>query len=186
MSDSLKINLMILPEEGLKIAFSPDDEWLHRQLPVEELPDFSLAGADVRCHITRSGDTIYIRGELAAQISQECSRCLEPATVAIGGDFAYTMLPAKPQTAPDLELTTEELETGYYSGDFIDLAPIVCEQIVLQAPMKVLCRQECRGLCPHCGTNLNTVSCNCREEAIDARLAVLKNFKVKKKETKRG
>lgn len=181
MSDSLKINLMILPEEGLRITFSPDDEWLRRQFPSDELPDFSLAGADVRCHITRSGDTIYIRGELAAQISQECSRCLEPATHTIGGAFAYTMVPAKPQTDPDLELTVEDLETGYYSGDFIDLAPIVCEQIVLQAPMRVLCSEECRGLCPHCGTNLNTASCTCRDEMVDSRLAVLKNFKVKNK-----
>ena len=181
MSDSLKINLMILPEEGLKIAFSPDDEWLHRQLPVEELPDFSLAGADVRCHITRSGDTIYIRGELAAQISQECSRCLEPADgLPIGGDFAYTMLPAKPTTRPsDLELTTEELETGILTAVILSiLAPLSsAKQIVLQAPMKVLVLSGVPGaVCRTAARTSNTVSCKLPQEAIDARLAVLKKF----------
>lgn len=180
MSDSLKINLTILPEEGLRLAFSEDAAWFRGCFPEDELPEFSLVKADVHCLITRSGDTIYIRGELAAQISQECGRCLEPATIPIGGDFAYTMVPAKTETAQDVELTAEELETGYYSGDFIDLAPIICEEIVLQAPMRILCDDDCKGLCPHCGMNLNTGSCNCRSKLVDDRLAVLKNFKVKK------
>jgi uncharacterized protein len=179
MSDSLKINLTILPEEGLRLAFSVDAAWFKECFSGSEPPEFSLIGADVNCLITRSGDTIYIRGNLAAQISQDCDRCLEPATISIGGDFAYTLVPEREVTEEDLELTAEELETGCYSGDFIDLAPMICEQIVLQAPMKILCRDDCRGLCPRCGVNLNTGSCNCRSDAGDERLAVLKNFRVK-------
>ena len=180
MSDSLKINLTILPEEGLSLVFSQNGEWFRSRFSTEELPDFSLLKADIRCLITRSGDTIYIRGELAAQIGQECGRCLEPATISIGGDFAYTMVPAKTETDQDVELTAEELETGCYSGDFIDLAPIVCEQIVLMTPMRIVCSDGCRGLCPRCGTNLNTSSCSCRTQAADSRFATLKNFKVNK------
>lgn len=179
MSDSLKINLTILPEEGLRLTFSEGAEWFKECFSDDEKPEFSLFKVDVTCMITRSGNTIYIRGELAAKISQECGRCLEPVTIPIGGDFVYTLVPAKVEVAKDLELTTQELEKSYYSGDFIDLAPMICEQIVLHVPMRVLCNDDCKGLCPHCGINLNTGSCACRSEVIDVRLAVLKKIRVK-------
>lgn len=166
MSDSLKINPAILPEEGLKLAFSENADWFKKCFPGDQLPEFALAGVDVHCLITRSGDTVYIRGNLEAKISQECSRCLEPATLTVGGDFVYTLVPEKAETEEDRELTAQDLETGYYSGDFIDLAPLICEQIVLQVPIKVLCSPDCRGLCSHCGTNLNKGSCNCRLDVV--------------------
>ena len=68
---------------------------------------------------------------------------------------------------------------AYYAGEIIDLVPLITEQIILQVPMKALCGETCRGLCPRCGVNLNLASCNCRNEDIDPRLAVLKNVKVK-------
>jgi len=179
MSDSLKINLAILPEEGLHLVFSEDARWFTGCFSANDRPEFALVTADVNCLITRTGDTVYIRGELSAQITQDCSRCLEPATIPIGGDFVYTLVPERTEVAEDLELTADELEKGYYHGDFIDLAPMICEQIVLQAPMKVLCSEVCQGLCPRCGANLNNASCNCRSGAVDDRLAVLKNFRVK-------
>ena len=179
MSDSLKINLTILPEEGLRLTFSEGASWFKGCFSDTELPEFSLVKVDVDCLVTRSGDTIYARGEMAAQISQQCDRCLEPATIPVGGEFAYTLVPEKSEIADDLELTAQELETSYYRGDFIDLAPMICEQIVLQAPMKILCAEDCKGLCPRCGVNLNTGSCNCQSTAVDDRLAVLKKFRVK-------
>jgi len=179
MSNSLKINLTILPEEGLRLTFSEGAAWFKECFCEDERPEFSLIKVDVNCIITKSGDTIYVRGELAAKINQECGRCLEPATIPIGGDFVYTLVPAKVEVAKDLELTAQELETSYYRGDFIDLTPIICEQIVLQAPMRVLCTDDCKGLCPHCGINLNIGSCVCGSDVIDDRLAVLKKVRIK-------
>jgi len=179
MSDSLKINPAILPEEGLKLKFSEDAAWFKEYFASDEQPEFSLLKADVECLITRLGPTVYVRGNLKVTISQECSRCLEPATITVGGDFVYTLVPEKEEFEEEIELSADELETGYYRGDFIDLAPLVCEQIVLQVPIKVLCSEDCKGLCPRCGTNLNTGSCHCRSDVVDDRLAVLKNFRVK-------
>ena len=104
---------------------------------------------------------------------------MEYTRLSIGADFAYTLIPAKAETREDLELTPEELEISYYQGDFIDLAPIICEQIILQIPIKVLCSEECKGLCPQCGANLNTSSCNCHLNFVDNRMAVLKDFTIK-------
>ncbi len=179
MSDSLKINLAILPEEGLRLTFSEGATWFKGCFSEDEQPEFSMDKADVNCLVTRAGDTVYVRGDLAVLISQACDRCLEKTTISIGGDFAYTLVPEKAESTEELELTAEELETSYYRGDFIDLAPMICEQIVLQVPMKILCAEDCKGLCPHCGNNLNTGSCNCRSDAVDDRLAVLKKFRVK-------
>lgn len=180
MADSLKINVTILPDSGLHLVFSEGPQWFENCFPPDAPPDISLRRVDVDCVITRSQDTVLVKGRFDAEISAPCSRCLETASLLVGADFLYTLIPARPETREDLELSAEDLETGYYTGDFIDLAPMLCEQIILQVPMRVLCAETCKGLCPRCGENLNTTSCRCRETETDPRLAVLKQFKVKK------
>jgi len=179
MSNSLKINVALIPEEGKNFVFSEDDVWFKGCFKDSDSPDFSLCRVDVNCLITKVSGTVFVKGSFSALIDVDCSRCLEYTSLPIGSDFAYTLIPAKAETREDLELKPEELEICYYQGDFIDLAPIICEQIILQIPIKVLCKEECKGLCPHCGTNLNTSSCNCNLNFVDDRMAVLKNFRVK-------
>jgi len=178
MSNSLKINVILIPEEGQNFVFSEDGAWFKGCFTDSDGPDFILRQVDVSCLITRTSGTVFIKGSFSALIDIDCSRCLERASLPIGGDFTYTLIPAKAETREDLELTPEELEISYYQGDFINLAPIICEQIILQVPMKVLCSEECKGLCPHCGINLNASSCNCHLNFVNDRMAVLKNFRV--------
>ncbi|MDD2499121.1 MAG: DUF177 domain-containing protein, partial [Desulfitobacteriaceae bacterium] len=71
---------------------------------------------------------------------------------------------------------TNEEEIYFYEGDKIDILPQVLQTILLELPMKVLCREDCKGLCPVCGTNLNIKECRCERESIDPRLAALKNL----------
>lgn len=179
MSNSLKINVITIPEEGLDLAFSEDGKWFAECFHSEKPLDISLRRIDVFCRVTKTSDTIFIRGNLTVFLAIGCSRCLENIDYTGGSDFAYTLIPRKPETKEDLELQAEDLEISYYQGDFIDLAPIVCEQVILQIPIKPLCSETCKGLCPHCGSNLNIASCNCRADFVDPRLAVLKNFKIK-------
>jgi len=179
MSDSLKINVILIPEEGQNFVFSEDGAWFKECFKDVDIPDFTLLHVDVNCLITKTSGTVFIKGTFSSFINIYCSRCLECTSMPIGGDFAYTLIPAKAETRGDLELTQEELEISYYQGDFIDLTPIICEQIILQIPIKALCSEECKGLCPHCGTNLNTSSCNCHLNFVNDRMAVLKNFIVK-------
>ena len=180
MANSLKINVFLIPEEGQRFTFSEGDSWFKSCFQAGDVPDFYLDKVDVDCLITKSSGTIFIKGAFSAFIDICCSRCLEDTKLTIGSDFAYTLVPAKAETAGELELRPEELEISYYQGDFIDLTSIICEQIILQIPIKVLCREECKGLCQQCGANLNTSSCNCTSESLDSRLAVLKNFVIKK------
>jgi uncharacterized protein len=179
MSNSLKINVVLIPEEGQNFVFSEDGTWFKGCFKDSDFPDFTLRQVDVSCLITKVSNAVFIKGTFSAFIDFYCSRCLEQANLPIGADFAYTLIPAKAETREDLELTAEELEISYYQGDFIDLTPIICEQIILQIPIKVLCSEECKGLCPHCGINLNTSSCNCHLNVINSRMAVLKDFRIK-------
>lgn len=180
MANSLKINVFLIPEEGQSFVFSEGGLWFQECFKESEKPDFTLDTVDGSCLITRTSGTVFIKGSFSAQIDVGCSRCLEKTKLSICSDFAYTLIPMiKPETGEDLELTPEDLETGYYQGDFIDLTPIICEQIVLQVPIKVLCSNECKGLCQYCGTNLNVTSCTCKADVGDSRMAVLKNFVIK-------
>jgi uncharacterized protein len=179
MSNSLKINVFLIPEEGQEFVFSEVDSWFQACFKEDEKPDFTLDNVKASCLITKTSGTVFIKGSFTALIDICCSRCLENAKQSIASDFAYTLVPAKAETREDLELKPEELEISYYQGDFIDLAPIICEQIILQIPIKVLCREECKGLCPQCGTNLNNSSCKCHLEFVDSRMSVLKKFRIK-------
>ncbi|MCE5211143.1 MAG: DUF177 domain-containing protein [Deltaproteobacteria bacterium] len=179
MANSLKINIFLIPEEGQCFVFSEGDAWFKACFKEDDIPDFSLDKIDVDCLITKTSGTVFIKGSFSALIDICCSRCLENTKLSIGSDFAYTLIPAKAEASEDLELKPEELEISYYQGDFIDLAPIICEQIILQIPIKVLCSSDCRGLCQQCGTNLNVSSCNCHSDHLDSRMAVLKNFVIK-------
>lgn len=181
MSNSLKINVVTIPEEGRNFVFSGDSKWFQESFPESDEIDFSLRKVDVTCQITKTSSTVFIKGNLTAFLGIACGRCLEDVSLAVGGDFAYTLVPLTPETREEVELQAEELEISYYQGDFIDLAPIIYEQIVLQIPIKPLCSEDCKGLCPRCGTNLNVASCNCNLQVVDDRLAVLKNFKIKHK-----
>jgi uncharacterized protein len=179
MANSLKINVFLIPEEGQKFIFSEDGPWFKTCFKDSESLDFTLDKVDVECLIAKTSGTVFIKGKFSAPIDICCSRCLEKTRLSIGSDFAYTLIPARAETRADMELKPEELEIGYYQGDFIDLAPIICEQIILQIPIKVLCKEDCKGLCQQCGANLNIASCNCRLNFVDDRMAVLKNLKIK-------
>jgi uncharacterized protein len=180
MSNSLKINIEAIPEEGLNFVLSEDGEWFKKCVQESVYPDFTLQKFDVNCRITVTSGTVFIKGNLSVSLNVDCSRCLENAHLSAAADFAYTLVPAKNETEKELELNAEDLEIGYYEGEFVDLAPLICEQIILQIPIKALCREDCKGLCPRCGANLNTTSCNCRREFVNDRMAALKDFKIKK------
>jgi len=75
------------------------------------------------------------------------------------------------------EVAEEDLDTSVYRDDQIDLNEVLREQFYLALPMKPLCREDCAGLCPQCGTNRNTGTCSCATEDVDPRLAPLRGLK---------
>ena len=95
------------------------------------------------------------------------------------GHFNYTFTPPGGLLHIDeQELSAEDIDFMDYEDETIDLDPIVYEQIVMHIPIKALCSVSCRGLCPHCGINLNQENCQCRNQQVDERFAILKKLKV--------
>ena len=174
----MKINILNIPDDGLNIGFPLAEDAFCGLLSKKEKLDFSFRQVDVSGFIRKVRDNIFFEGNLETVLETQCCRCLEEAYLPLKADFSYTLLPEAGTVKEEIELKTEDLEVGYYSGEVIDLAPMILEQILLQAPMKILCNESCNGLCSHCGINLNVASCDCRSVSIDGRLSVLKHFRI--------
>ena len=119
-----------------------------------------------------------VAGHLTGELELTCSRCLEPFTLPLAADFDLRYVP-RADNAGDGEQEVEEddLSTAFYDNDEIDLSQLIMEQFQLALPMKPLCTDACKGLCPRCGTNLNTGACDCNQQWEDPRFAALKAMK---------
>jgi uncharacterized protein len=127
--------------------------------------------------IFKDGQQFHLVGGVKATLDLSCGRCLEDFRFPVDSSFDVLYLPHAQNTGEgEVEVEDDDLTTAYYRDDQIDLAQLVREQFYLAVPMKPLCREDCQGLCPHCGTNLNTGSCDCRTEWMDPRLESLKSL----------
>jgi uncharacterized protein len=130
--------------------------------------------------IHKDKEKFRLVGTVRTELELACSRCLEPFRLPVDLAFDQRYLP-QPEASPDeeREVAEEDLEMSFYRDEQIDLNELLREQSYLALPMKPLCREECKGLCAQCGTNLNTGTCTCAREWEDPRLAALKQLKTR-------
>jgi uncharacterized protein len=121
---------------------------------------------------------VHIFGTLHARLELVCARCLEPVVEEISRDFDLLYRPMNTLAREEqVQLRLDDTEIGFFEGEGLFLADVLAEQVNLAIPIKVICRADCRGLCPHCGTNLNQEECRCDSQAADPRLAPLARFR---------
>jgi len=176
----LVIEISQIPPDGVDVDEALDAAKVH----IEGEDEFALRpGGVLRCHLEKvDGDTVHVRGHLAAALGLECGRCLEPYPLALDQELDLFYLPRHPgeddEQEEEVELSDREMVVAYYEGDRLDLGAVVREQCYLSLPLKPLCREDCRGRCPSCGRNRNSESCGCpaATEALDPRLAALKKL----------
>ena len=119
-----------------------------------------------------------VAGHLTGALELPCSRCLEPFVLPVATDFDLRYVPRAENTGEgEEEVEEDDLSTAFYDNDEIDLRHLVMEQFQLVLPMKPLCKEDCKGLCPTCGTNLNTGTCDCHAQWSDPRFDALKQLK---------
>jgi len=119
--------------------------------------------------VIRVEDGLFVEGTVESQLRLECVRCLDPSAFPVNLQLAEMFRLSGSAPKPDAVYSVSE------EGE-LDLAPLIREHAWLAIPMKHLCDPECKGLCPHCGVNLNRESCECEEIRVDPRLAPLKEL----------
>jgi len=142
--------------------------------------EFKQAGPlEVRASAELVEGQIRITGSLQTKIELVCARCLEPVVEEVSRDFDLFYRPMKTIAKEDeVHLREDDTEIAFFQGEGLFLADVLAEQVLLALPMKVICRGDCRGLCPHCGVNLNSEECRCESHAADPRLAPLARLKL--------
>ena len=173
---SLVLDVANLPERHLHIERTDAPSAFGALEGVRAVSPVSLL-----LNVHRDGEQVRVSGRLRTIMELDCSRCVEAFPVPVDATFNLLYVPASTNTgAEEQEIEEDDLDTAYYRGGVIDLADLVREQLYLALPMKPLCREACRGLCPACGTNLNSGACDCTHDWEDPRLAPLKALARKK------
>jgi len=154
-------------------AFDPQDEEYRVAAPVELVMDVEKAGADV----------FRVTGRASTRLELACSRCLEDLESPLSVDFELRYVPQTANAGEgEQEIADDDLATAFYKEGALDVIEMLREQFQLALPMKPLCTEACRGLCPECGANLNRTECGCAPAWEDPRLAPLKGLLNRDKE----
>ena len=170
---SLDLNKIRTAHERFEQVYAPD------QLPAEE--DFRVAApVSLAFDIFKDKQQFRLVGRVETTLELPCSRCLEPFTLPVEQTFDLRYQPhAQNAGEGEREIEEDDLTTAFYEDDEIDLGQLMREQFYLSLPMKPLCAEDCRGLCPVCGTNLNRGTCDCKRSWDDPRLGALKELRRK-------
>src|SRR5579863_4809887 len=157
---------------------------------IELGPDFRQVGilhADGRAELVvehrghkQDVEDIRLIGSVTAKFEFSCARCLEPVGHKVDRTFDLIFRPqGVDRRADESSISEAETEIGYYQGEGILLEDALREQVMLATPLRELCREDCRGLCPHCGCNLNVEQCHCEQHPSDPRWDALNEIKRK-------
>jgi len=135
----------------------------------------STGPVHINLTVTPEGEVVDVKGNLEIDMELACSRCLEPTHTHSTIPFAEQFEPASSDAVSNDE-EDEENDVILITDDRLDLQPYVEEYVQLFMPFAPLCKSDCQGLCPQCGSNRNEHSCQCSNERIDPRLEALKDF----------
>ena len=159
---SLRIDLAAVPEHGLDIAVQISEPELR---PPDAMP-MALGEVTVSGVLDQVDREYLFRGVVAGTYEGSCDRCLRPVSLAFAHEVTWSFEERSAVSAGGSEDGPEDDDIpgfGWFEGSELDLAPLVWEEIVLEAPAKYLCDEACPGLCPGCGADLNAGPCGCRE-----------------------
>ena len=126
--------------------------------------------------IQKSGDEFFCQARIVGKVSMECARCLATFPTELSGRTSF-IVTAEPTRASGKESEDAEEYVLINADQVADLTEVVRQELLLSLPMKPLCSEECKGLCPRCGVNLNIETCDCRVKGMDSRWEGLKDLK---------
>lgn len=169
----MRIELDKLEQTGNRFAHNFEPE----EIVLDEEHARLLTAPDINLRVNRSGHEFRLRGTISALAEVDCDRCLKSISFPITAEFDVKYVPSEDYTSTEVaELQEDDLKVSFFEGETIDIDELVREQVLLALPGRALCGEECKGLCPVCGTNKNSDSCNCDSAGIDPRWAGLEKL----------
>src|SRR5579872_4529796 len=168
----LDVNELAVRKTRIRKSYSPGTLDFHsgefRQVePLEVRATAELVEGQIRAY-----------GNLHTRVELVCARCLDTVVEEISRDFDLYYRPMTSIAADDeFHLNLDDTEIAFFEGEGLFLADILAEQVNLAIPMKVICRSDCRGLCPHCGVKLNSGECGGEAQGSEPRRAALARLK---------
>jgi uncharacterized protein len=162
----MKVLISQISEEGLDLELQETTE-----------SDTIVSPIRARLRIEKVGAELIVKGNVIADVTLQCSRCLKDfwSVLSVPVDVIYH--PVEELKGEDKhEIKCEELDMDFYSGEELNLLDLLTEQIELNLPMKPLCSDLCKGICLRCGADLNAGNCSCTVKDIDPRFEALKKL----------
>ena len=178
----MRIRVDEVPEAGRFLHFAWAEAQFQRFLPPGDPLTFRFdRPLNVDLEIHKRPDHVLVQGAIQATFQLDCHRCLEsfpweleqPVEVLL----LYQQKPPGQVDDEELELTSEEMDQTFFDGEEIDIDVLVAEQVLLALPIKALCSDQCRGICPRCGANLNVEACRCADLQKPSQFAVLQTIR---------
>lgn len=121
---------------------------------------------------------IRLKGRWKGDFQIPCARCVEPVATPLDGEFDLIFRPLGVDAGPqERSISAVETEIGYYQKDSLLLEDVLREQVLLSLPVRTLCKEDCKGLCPGCGVNRNSQACTCEEGQTDPRWEALSELR---------
>jgi uncharacterized protein len=169
-----------IPEEGLDLKWQEERASLLAYLSGLSKIDFDFESPlQSEVKIKKAGRSVFITGKVQTTLRLQCVRCLKEFSYPLSSIFELTLHPLKEAPSEEeIELGGEEMESSFFKGEEIHLSEVACEQIFLEIPYQPICREDCKGLCPICGKELNLSPCECVKEEFSSGFSVLKKLKL--------
>ena len=169
----MRVELASLERHGGKFAHN----YQPGELDLNEERVTVVTPPRVSGRIQPTDSKVTVKGEATAELQLECDRCLKSVPIPVSSSFEVEYVtPEMYQADPTAELLDEDLTLSVFDGEVIDIDELVREQLLLALPAQILCREECKGLCPECGGDRNQTDCQCEDSEIDPRWAGLKEL----------
>jgi uncharacterized protein len=175
----MRIRVDEIPESGRFLHFHWDDARLRQYLPEEDPFEFKLVRpVNVDLEIQKRSDHLRVQGTLKGSLQVICHRCLAAFLWPLEETVDVFLVEGEePDPSEEMELEPSDLDCEFFDGVIIEIDQLVAEQIFLALPVKILCSENCLGLCPRCGVNLNEEPCRCAKRSDSSPFAALEAIK---------
>ena len=168
MNDTMKIRISQLPLGVHEYHFTCDPAKLGLENNFSE-------PVEVDAVVDKTSGQLYLTVDITTSGQFQCDRCIEDFSLRLknhyGVFYVYDEMNTGKYPADDVQVITPDTVS-------IDLTKDVGETVLLSVPIKLLCTEDCKGLCQQCGTNRNNASCECRQEWVDSRWQGLEGLNI--------